>query len=127
MANKVKKKKPMKQVTVKVDPSLNLEINQAIEEAEALGVFAFSSLSDFYRSAWTDYMKGLPLAPRDNGARTVKLNLFMTECQRNKWDQLPARKRSIVMERAARNYLKMRLNRRIDYARNKAAAQAEEY
>ena len=125
MAPKTRKSSTMKPVAVRLDPVLNETIREAIEDGETMGVFNYSCLSDFYRAAFAAYMKGMPLAKRDKRNRTERSNLRLTTVQLEKWNKLPPRKRSVVLELAARSYLSKHHKRHLEYARTKAQGQAE--
>ncbi|MDJ0840701.1 MAG: hypothetical protein QNK37_29590 [Acidobacteriota bacterium] len=120
MSIKTEEHKALKPVTIKVDPKLNAEITHALADADTLGLAKFAGLAEFYRQAWQAYIDGMPLTRPEKRRRTARLHVRMTHAQVDHWNTLPPRKRSQVIERAARTYLKTRVVRRIDYAKTKS-------
>jgi hypothetical protein len=84
---------------------LHATAENAIVGAHRAGDYSFTSLPDLIRAALSAYFDGMGLTAAPETGRKRRTTIGLDDDLKRRYDELPARKRGEIIERALRTFL----------------------
>jgi hypothetical protein len=94
-------------ISFRVGEDLLSALHNAVASAKDGGDFRFQSVSDVFRAALVAYLDGMPLTVSlPDGIRKKATSCVLSDELKARYDTLPTRSRSQIIERSTRTFLK---------------------